>query len=85
MFFLSRTSDDVKSFSEMLKVLVDHHYQPTASAQDRDEAKAGLETMLGKLSSILETNKTDAKVIERVKALKPILYNVYKDARQSSR
>ena len=82
---LARTSDDVKSFSEMLKVLVDHHYQPTASSQDRDEAKAGLESMLEKLTSILETNKAETKVIERTRALKPILYNVYKDARQSSR
>ena len=41
--------------------------------------------MLEKIVSVLEVNNADPKVDSKTKSLKPILYNVYKDARQSSR
>ena len=69
----------------MLKVLVDHHYQPTASGQDKDEARAALEAVFDNLIRVLEQNNAEAAVIEKSKTLRSMMFNLYKEARQSSR
>ena len=69
----------------MLKVLVDHHYQPGASGQDKDEARAALEAVFDNLIRVLEQNNAEARVIEKSKTLRSMMFNLYKEARQSSR
>ena len=54
---LRSTSDNVQDFSSVLAVLVDHSFQPTVSAQDREAARAGLETSLDTLVTTLENNQ----------------------------
>ena len=54
---LCSTSDNVQAFSSVLAVLVDHSFQPTVSAQDREAARAGLETTLDTLVTLLENNQ----------------------------
>ena len=75
----------MQDFSVMLKVLVDHHYQPTASSQDKDEARAALEAVFDNLIQVLEQNSADTSVIERSKTLRSMMFKLYKEARQSSR
>ena len=69
----------------MLKVLGDHHYQPTASSQDKDEARAGLEAVFDNLIRVLEQNRAEANIIEKSKTLRSMMFKLYKEARQSSR
>ena len=54
---LCSTSDNVQAFSSVLAVLVDHSFQPTVAAQDREAARAGLETTLDTLVTLLENNQ----------------------------
>jgi len=82
--YFNRSSDNVQDFSAMLKVLVDHHYQPTASSQDKDEARAALEAVFDNLIKVLEQNSADTSVIERSKTLRSMMFKLYKEARQSS-
>ena len=84
-FILSSSSDNVKDFSGTLKVLVDHSFQPAASAEDREAARLGLEDVFDHLIAILEQNGAEARVIEKSKTMKSMLYNIYKEARQTSR
>ena len=63
---LRSTSDNVQDFSSVLAVLVDHSFQPTVSAQDREAARAGLETSLDTLVTTLENNQVQYLVIVNV-------------------
>ena len=78
---LFRSSDSVKEFSEVLKLLVDRHYQPAATPEDKAEAKRMLEKMFEGIVTTME--KTSQ--VEQVKTMKNMLYNIYKEGRQSSR
>ena len=69
----------------MLKFLVDKSYQATASPSDREEARANLESQFSAVLALLEQNDPDNRVITKAKALSSSLYNIYKEARQSSR
>ena len=64
---------------------MDHHYQPTASSQDKDEARAALEAVFDNLITVLEQNNAEATIIEKSKTLRSMMFNLYKEARQSSR
>ena len=76
-----RSSDSVKEFSEVLKLLVDRHYQPGATQEDKAEAKRMLETQF---EGIVTSMENDSQA-EQVKTMKNMLYNIYKEGRQSSR
>merc|ERR1712013_56198 len=78
--YFNRSSDSVKEFSEVLKLLVDHHYQPAATPEDKAEAKRMLEKMFEGIVTTME--KTSQ--VEQVKTMKNMLYNIYKEGRQSS-
>ena len=69
----------------MLKFLVDKSYQATASPSEREEARANLESQFSAVLALLEQNDPDNRVITKAKALSSSLYNIYKEARQSSR
>ena len=60
---LCSTSDNVQAFSSVLAVLVDHSFQPTVAAQDREAARAGLETTLDTLVTLLENNQVQYLVV----------------------
>jgi len=78
--YFNRSSDSVKEFSEVLKVLVDRHYQPGATHEDKAEAKRMLETQFESIVTSME-NISQA---EQAKTMKNMLYNIYKEGRQSS-
>ena len=69
----------------MLKFLVDKSYQASASPAEREKAKAELELQFTAVLNLLEENNADNRVISKAKALSPSLFNIYKEARQSSR
>merc|ERR1712013_370861 len=78
--YFNRSFDSVKEFSEVLKLLVDRHYQPAATPEDKAEAKRMLEKMFEGIVTTME--KTGQ--VEQVKTMKNMLYNIYKEGRQSS-
>ena len=82
---MSSSSDNVKDFSESLKVLVDHSFQPTASAEDKEAARLGLEEVFDQLITVLEENGAEAGVVDKSKTMRSMLFNIYKEARQASR
>lgn len=82
---MSSSSDNVKDFSETLKVFVDHGFQPSASAEDREAARLGLEDVFDQLMTVLEQNGAEAGIVDKSKTMRSMLYNIYKEARQSSR
>ena len=84
-FTLSSSSDNVNDFSGTLKALVDHSFQPAASAEDKEAARLGLEDVFDQLIAILEQNGAEAGVIDKSKTMRSMLYNIYKEARQTSR
>ena len=69
----------------MLKFLVDKSYQATASPSDREEARANLESQFSAVLALIEESDPDNRVITKAKALSSSLFNIYKEARQSSR
>merc|ERR1712123_434350 len=81
--YFNRSSDSVKEFSEVLKVLVDRHYQPAATPEDKNEAKKILERQFENIVSTIAGSKA-ATQVDQVKTLKHMLYNIYKEGRQSS-
>ena len=68
-----------------MKLLVDRHYQPAASTADKDEAKKILERQFENVVNALTESDRGSVIVDRVKTLKSMLYNIYKEARQSSR
>ena len=82
---MGSSSDNVNNFSEKLKVLVDHRFQPSASAEDREAARLGLEDVFDKLMTVLEQNGAEAGIVDKSKTMRSMLYNIYKEARQTSR
>ena len=82
---MSSSSDNVKDFSETLKVLVDHRFQPSASADDREAARLGLEDVFDQLMTVLEQNGAEAGIVDKSKTMRSMLYSIYKEARPSSR
>ena len=82
---MSSSSDNVKDFSGTLRVLVDHSFQPSATAEDREAARLGLEDVFDQLMTALEQNGAEAGLVDKSKTLRSMLYNIYKEARQSSR
>jgi hypothetical protein len=81
--YFNRSSDSVKEFSEVLKVLVDHPYQPAATPEDKNQAKKLLEKQFESIVSVFSDSKASTQV-DQVKTLKNMLYNIYKEGRQSS-
>ena len=69
----------------MLKFLVDQSYQATASATEKEKARKGLEVEFSAVLGLLEESGADNRLVTKAKALSPSLYNIYKEARQSSR
>ena len=65
--------------------MVDHDYQPSASAADKKEAKLALEKEFSNLLATLEGTADGRKVVDQAKGLKNVIYNIYKEAYQSSR
>lgn len=84
-FYFCRSSDNVKDFSAILKVLVDPAYQPTSNTADKDAARSMLEENFEKLIKVLESNQAGPRVLEKTITMKSMLFNIYKEARQSSR
>ena len=84
-FYFRRSSDNVKDFSAILKVLVDPAYQPTSNTADKDAARTMLEENFEKLIKVLESNQAGPRVLEKTRTMKSMLFNIYKEARQSSR
>merc|ERR1712110_609951 len=82
--FFNSSSDNVKDFSGTLRVLVDHSFQPSATAEDREAAKLGLEDVFDQLMKVLEQNGAEAGLVDKSKTLRSMLYNIYKEARKSS-
>merc|ERR1712013_295254 len=69
--YFNRSFDSVKEVSEVLKLLVDRHYQPAATPEDKAEAKRMLEKMFEGIVTTME--KTGQ--VEQVKTMKNMLYN----------
>ena len=69
----------------MLKFLVDQSYQATASTTEKEKARKELELEFSAVLSILEESGADNRLVTKAKALSSSLYNIYKEARQSSR
>ena len=51
--YFGQGSEDVTSFSEVLKLLIDKPYQPSASQQDKQEAKDELEAGFNNLLAVV--------------------------------
>ena len=81
---LFRSSDN-NDLSTVLKFLVDQSYQATASATEKEKARKGLEVEFSAVLGLLEESGADNRLVTKAKALSPSLYNIYKEARQSSR
>lgn len=64
---------------------MDHRFQPSASAEDREAARLGLEDVFDQLMTVLEQNGAEASIVDKSKTMRSMLYNIYKEARQSSR
>ena len=64
---------------------MDHGFQPSASAEDREAARLGLEDVFDQLMTVLEQNEAEAGIVDKSKTMRSMLYNIYKEARQSSR
>ena len=69
----------------MLKFLVDQTYQATASNTEKEKARKELELQFSAVLSLLEESSADNRLVTKAKALSSSLYNIYKEARQSSR
>jgi len=82
--YFNKSSDNVKDFSAILKVLVDPAYQPTSNTADKDAARSMLEENFEKLIKVLESNQAGPRVLEKTITMKSMLFNIYKEARQSS-
>ena len=65
--------------------MVDHNYQPSATAADKKEAKLGLEREFSALLAAMEGTVEGRRVVDQAKGLKNVIYNIYKEACQSSR
>ena len=81
---LFRSSDN-NDLSAVLKFLVDQTYQATASTMEKEKARKELELQFSAVLSLLEESSADNRLVTKAKALSPSLYNIYKEARQSSR
>ncbi len=82
--YFHQGSDDVKGFSEVLKMIVLANFQPTA----RPEGRKGATDFLGKLFenalSILRSNGEEILAEKASKKFGDRLYPIYKDALASS-
>jgi len=81
--YFNRNSDGVQEFSEILKVLVDKHFQPVATAEDKSEVKSLLDGQFENIITLLSESVSSSQ-LDRIKTLKGMLYNVFKEGRQSS-
>ena len=81
---LFRSSDN-NDLSAVLKFLVDQTYQATASTTEKEKARKELELQFSSVLSLLEESSADNRLVTKAKALSSSLYNIYKEARQSSR
>ena len=81
--FFNGAKVDVKEFSTALKLMIDKHYQISATPQDKSLAKANLETSFDHLMTIVE--KTDVKLAQKAKArFRDRLYAIFKEANSTS-
>ena len=69
----------------MLKFLVDQSYQATASTTEKEKARKKVELESSAVLGLLEESGADNRLVTKAKALSSSLYNIYKEARQSSR
>ena len=69
----------------MLKFLVDQSYQATASTKEKEKARKKVELEFSAVLGLLEESGADNRLVTKAKALSSSLYNIYKEARQSSR
>lgn len=82
--YFNKSENNIKEFAEVLKLLVHHEYQPSATHNDKAQAKIQLEKKFMAIFGILEDQNEGKKVLDQAKGLKNVLYNVYKEANQSS-
>ena len=69
----------------MLKFLVDQSYQATASTTEKEKARKKVELEFSAVLGLLEESGADNRLVTKAKALSSSLYNIYKEAKQSSR
>ena len=69
----------------MLKFLVDQSYQATASISEKEKTRKELELEFSSVLDLLEESSADNRLLTKTKALSSSLYNIYKEAKQSSR
>ena len=69
----------------MLKFLVDQSYQTTASTSEKEKTRKELELQFSSVLDLLEESSADSRLVTKTKALSSSLYNIYKEAKQSSR
>ena len=84
--YFNKSGDDVMEFSEVLKVMIDRHYQPSAGPDDRKRKAAELEASLDVLLNLLRSvDKEGAKIADESKAkFGGKLYPLFKNANASS-
>ena len=64
---------------------MDSSYQATVTPSDREAARTELEVQYSAVLALLEEHSGDSRVVSKARALTSSLYNIYKEARQSSR
>ena len=76
---------DVKDFAVALRLMVDKYYQPSASSEDKAEAKTMLEQNFDHMIQVVSGVQEGSGVAKKAKSkFKDRLYAIYKDAHASS-
>ncbi len=78
--YFNRGSDDVKQFSEALKMIVAKQYQQQAQPEDKNAAKDFLERMFENMLGVVTSNGGDDLSKRAAKKFSGQLYPIYKDA-----
>ncbi len=83
--YFTNGTDDIKAFSEALKLMIDRHYQPSASPEDRTKAKDKLSASFDNLLNVISGTDGGSSLAKKAKSkFSDRLYNIYKDAHASS-
>ena len=82
--YFNQGTDDIKGFSEVLKMIVAKNFQPTAQQEDRNSANTFLNMMFENMLSVVKSNGEEMLAEQTKNKFGDRLYPIYKDAFASS-
>lgn len=83
--YFNNAKTDVKDFAVTLRLMVDRYYQPSASSEDKSQAKKELEANFEHLLQVVSTVQDGPAIVKKAKSkFGDRLYAIYKDAHSTS-